>query len=219
MFQLVLLFARTFLLSHITTFFFRCVTWTLPLVWRATRWCSAFTLCASTQTQAGGTEESWIVGIKRYDSHSFANQPSLSCSSASLSSESSSLWSWTEKKECLTVIKIDWYLWDFMLCCVVVLLSPLCSMISRYEIVRILLYHRSEKVACAFLSFHCVFCFLFSTPPSTSALWQLRHLKIVAVGNNFNYTQSHLIEFWQCTELYWDWCLGMGGWGAMRVRY
>lgn len=219
MFQLVLLFARTFLLSHITTFF-RCVTWTLPRLTSDTMmFCIHFvrlnpnTSRRNRRVMNSRNKKVWFP---------FICQPTLplSSSSASLSSESSSLWSWNRKKRVFDCNQ-NWLIFMrfyAMLCCCSSF-SPLCSMISRYEIVRILLYHRVKKSPVH--SFHFTVCFVFYFPLllRLQLSWQQRHLKIVAVGNNFNYTQSHLIEFWQCTELYWDWCLGMGGWGAMRVRY
>lgn len=186
MFQLVLLFARTFLLSHITTFF-RCVTWTLPLVWRATRWFSAFTLCASIQTSRRNRRVMNCRNKKVW--FPFICQPTLplSCSSASLSSESSSLWSWNRKKRVFDCNQ-NWLIFMrfyAMLCCCSSF-YPLCSMISRYEIVRILLYHRVKKSPVH--SFHFTVCFVFYFPlllrlqfSGSKGTWKLSQLEIISI--------------------------------------
>lgn len=80
--------------------------------------------------------------------------------------------------ECLTVIKIDWYLWDFMPVVVLIFLPSLYVVFFGWFFCR---YSYSFYEFVRSIEIHCI-----SLLQST---W-----KIVAVGNNFNYTQSHLIE-------------------------
>lgn len=185
MFQLVLLFARTFLLSHITTFFSVCdVNAPSRMTSDTMMFCIHFvrlnpkTSRRNRRVMNSRNKKVWFP---------FICQPTLPLVLFCFAVEWVEFSLVMEKKECLTVIKIDWYLWDFMLCCVVVLLSPLCS----------LWYHGTRLCeSCCTIgvkkspvhSFHFTVCFVFYFPlllrlqlSGSKGTWKLSQLEIISI--------------------------------------